>query len=225
MENNKRKLIIILVIVVSLLVVSSSLIILNKSSDKNYKDKDAVNESNTEKEINKDSKNNNSKDDNKENSNDNSNINSNAEESKYDKKYAVNTFDFEKMISDIHEKVKSNNLGYYLEKCKTKEETSDMSSTFDVSYNELSEKSLLTIVEKLKSAKEYEIIRTASFFCPPYSYSIGKLENGEIRNPIFSLHYNISTPEAYMLILFYNNDGYAFSYNAGEVVGLLENLK
>ena len=95
-------------------------------------------------------------------------------------------FDFDVMEQDLMEKMENEpNTEAYITRCE--DPTGDLSQVKHT-YKKVSNESIHTIINKLKTAQSYEEA-TASFFCPAHTYSITQNIGEESQNNYFVLNY------------------------------------
>lgn len=129
-------------------------------------------------------------------------------------------FDFDGMENDLLEKMENEpNTEAYITSCE--DPTGDLSQA-NTTYQKVSNESIHTIINKLKTAQSYEEA-TASFFCPKYAYSITQNIGEESENNYFSLNY---ANDELVLLIGYGDKGYAFTFSsADEIADFIENLQ
>lgn len=156
------------------------------------------------------------KDDNTNNDDDNTNDNS------------VN-FDFNELSSTLHSSIQKDNITTFITKCENKTVNQGEPPETEESNIEVSSNTIDTIINKLKTAKSIDKEITYSWFgCPPksitYYISVNSTDISEVHSQsVFSLNYAIGED---ILLVGYNNKGYAFHFNSSEEIsGFIESLK
>jgi len=156
------------------------------------------------------------KDDNTNNDDDNTNDNS------------VN-FDFNELSSTLHSSVQKDNITTFLSKCEIKNSNTNEPPETEYTNIEVSNNTIDTIINKLKTAKSIDKNVTYSWFgCPPksitYYISVNSNNQSQVQNQmIFSLNYANGDD---ILLVGYNQNGYAFHFNNNEEINnIIESLQ
>lgn len=133
----------------------------------------------------------------------------------------ISEFDFGSMFEDINNSFSSGNNPYILKCTMINQETLETSEEI----TQISQESFYTIVEKLKSAKSFDLITSSFFGCPPRNiyYAISLNENDIARKRKFSIGYALNNND---FLVGYGNYVYAFHYeNASDIDNFIESLK
>lgn len=128
-------------------------------------------------------------------------------------------FDFDKMENDLKNQIKNNNKNAYIVKC-TDKITEDDPFGKEEEFIKLNEETIEVIINKLKTAKRYEIGTRGYLECPPHNimYYIG----GETyyNDKVFILDYDTNNTFAFG----YDGEGYIFEFE-NDLTGFIESLE
>ena len=209
MKNNNSKIVIIMIVLIIILVIIGFINYNNYTSNKQINNNKVIKEK-----------------DNKNTIKENEQIDNN--DNIKDDTIEQEEIDLDKWKEEISSSVKNNKLITILSKCES--ETIEEGSLPKTTYNitEVSNDTINTIIEKLKTAKSIDKNITFSWnSCPPksitYYISTNSTNIEEIRNNnTFSLNYANSDD---ILLVGYNQKGYAFHFNSDEIINFIESLK
>ena len=138
-------------------------------------------------------------------------------------------FDFNELSNTLHSSVQKDNITTFISKCIEKTTSANEPPETEQTNISVSNNTIDTIINKLKTAKSIDKEITYSWFgCPPksitYYVSINSTDKSEVHSQrVFSLNYAQGED---ILLVGYNNKGYAFHYNSSEEIsGFIESLK
>lgn len=138
-------------------------------------------------------------------------------------------FDFNELSNTLHSSVKKDNITTFVSRCESKTTNTNEPPETEQKNTEVSSNTIDTIINKLKTAKSIDKEITYSWFgCPPRSityYVSANSTNSETVHSqrVFSLNYADGND---MLLVGYNNKGYAFHFNSSEEINnFIESLK
>ena len=211
MEENKKgnKVLVIAVVILSILVIAlGGYICYDKVISKNNDEQTESNKNNNVEEKNEDT------------NKDNNNINDNS---------ANLDFDFNELSSTLHSSIQKDSITTFISKCVEKTTSANEPPETEQNNTEVSNNTIDTIINKLKTAKSIDKEITYSWFgCPPksitYYVSVNSNDQSQVhRQSVFSLNYANGED---LLLVSYNNKGYAFYFNSSEEIsGFIESLK
>ena len=208
-EKKNSKGLIIAVVILSILVIALG----------GYICYDKVIKNNTDKQT-ESNKNNDSKEKNEDTSEDDSNINDNS---------ANLDFDFNELSNTLHSSVQKDNITTFVSKCIEKTTNANEPPSTEISNTSVSNNTIDTIINKLKTAKSVDKDITYSWFgCPPksitYYISVNTTDKSQMLSQrVFSLNY---ANDEDTLLVGYNDKGNAFHFNSNEEInGFIESLK
>jgi len=212
MEDNKKenKGLVVAIVILSILVIAlGGYIYYDKIISTNGSDKQT--ESNKNNKLNE-------KD--KDESKDRSNINDNR---------ANLDFDFNELSNTLHSSIQKDKITTFISKCVKKATTANGLPETEQNNTEVSNNTIDTIINKLKTAKSIDKEITYSWIdCPPksitYYVSVNSNDQSQVHSQsVFSLNYANGND---ILLVGYNNKGYAFHFNSSEEIsGFIESLK
>lgn len=138
-------------------------------------------------------------------------------------------FDFNELSNTLHSSVQKNNITAFISKCVEKTTTANEPPETEQNNISVSNNTIDTIINKLKTAKSVDKDITYSWMgCPPksltYYVSVNSTNRSETHNQkVFSLNY---ANREDILLVGYNNKEYAFYFNSSdEINGFIESLK
>lgn len=211
MEENKKgnKVLVIAVVILSILVIAlGGYICYDKVISNNNDEQTESNKNNNVEETNEDA------------NKDNNNINDNS---------ANLDFDFNELSGTLHSSVQKDSITTFISKCVEKTTSANEPPETEQNNTEVSNNTIDTIINKLKTAKSIDKEITYSWFgCPPksitYYVSVNSNDQSQVHSQrVFSLNYADGED---ILLASYNNKGYAFHFNSSEEInGFIESLK
>jgi uncharacterized protein YxeA len=138
-------------------------------------------------------------------------------------------FDFNELANRLHSFVQKDNITTFLCKCNEKTIYENEPPEIECINTIVSNDTIDTIINKLKTAKSVDNMVTYSWLgCPPnsitYYVSVISEDINEVHSKnIFSLNYADAKD---LLLVGYNNDGHAFKFNSNEEISnFIESLK
>jgi len=138
-------------------------------------------------------------------------------------------FDFNELSNTLHSSVQKDNITTFISKCIEKTTSANEPPETEQTNISVSNNTIDTIINKLKTAKSIDKEITYSWFgCPPksitYYVSVNSTDESEVHSQrVFSLNYAQGED---ILLVGYNNKGYAFHFNSSEEISdFIESLK
>ena len=138
-------------------------------------------------------------------------------------------FDFEELSNTLHSSIQNESITTFLSKCEIKNPNTNEPPETEYTNIEVSNNTIDTIINKLKTAKSIDKNVTYSWFgCPPksitYYISVNSNNQSQVQNQmIFSLNYANGDD---ILLVGYNQNGYAFHFNNNEEINnIIESLQ
>lgn len=138
-------------------------------------------------------------------------------------------FDFEELSNTLHSSIQNESITTFITKCENKTVNQGEPPETEYTNIEVSNNTIDTIINKLKTAKSIDKNVTYSWFgCPPksitYYISVNSNNQSQVQNQmIFSLNYANGDD---ILLVGYNQNGYAFHFNNNEEINnIIESLQ
>ena len=224
-KKSKKELIVIVVIFSILIIVLGSYICYDKIINNKRDNKQIENNSNNNNQIEKNTNKNEEKDNNSfEEVENDSKINDNNTNNNS----ASVDFDLEELSSTLHSSVQNDGITTFVSKCVEIKTNENYPPSTEINNNPVSNTTIDTIINKLKTAKNIKKTTFSWFGCPPksitYYVSVNSSNKSEVHSQrVFSLNYADGND---ILLVGYNNEGYAFHFNSSEEInGFIESLK